>query len=331
MAGAPIHASHQPPRLTLPETLHLLFILLDSTRLKLQSRILTLLSAPSSSSPIPAVAAASASLRRILSSLSIRQLQSALPTSSSTYRAFCRSHGVAPAIDDLGVDEQGQWNGAVMWVGGKPEPTKQKKVLFYCHGGGYVVAMGRGHFEQVRGVVEEGKGEVVAAVLEYGVAPQTEFPGPLRQAVAALKYLFGLGYRAEDIVLSGDSAGGHLALSILSHLLHPHPAVEVLELPAKGRFPAAVLISPWVSFETTASSFATNAEHDYISDTFIGMWAWTAIPWEIRQKEVMAGRYHNEPAKAPGEWWRGLDRVVGRVEVLVGGKEVFRDDIVDWA
>ena len=38
----------------------------------------------------------------------------------------------------------------------------------------------------------------------------------------------------------------------------------------------------------------------------------------------------NTPLRASVEWWEGLSDVVGEVGVLVGGYEMFRDDVEAW-
>lgn len=46
--------------------------------------------------------------------------------------------------------------------------------------------------------------------------------------------------------------------------------------------------------------------------------------------DVAAGKYWGEPAAAPPEWWAGLERVVNKIMITCGEKEVFCDDVVGF-
>ncbi|KAH8721585.1 hypothetical protein GQ44DRAFT_829147 [Phaeosphaeriaceae sp. PMI808] len=54
-------------------------------------------------------------------------------------------------------------------------------------------------------------------------------PAQLQKVAAVLAYLAKQS-EASRIFLAGDSAGGNLVLALLSHILHPHPDVPVVEL-----------------------------------------------------------------------------------------------------
>lgn len=73
--------------------------------------------------------------------------------------------------------------------------------------------------------------------LDYRLAPETCFPGPLHDAVSAyFRLTEELHIPPENIILSGDSAGGGLCLALLMYLRdndYPLPS-------------GAILMSPWV-------------------------------------------------------------------------------------
>lgn len=73
--------------------------------------------------------------------------------------------------------------------------------------------------------------------VDYRLAPETCFPGPLHDVVTAyLRLLEELHIPPENIIISGDSAGGGLALALLLYLRD-----NAYPLPAGG-----ILLSPWV-------------------------------------------------------------------------------------
>jgi acetyl esterase/lipase len=73
--------------------------------------------------------------------------------------------------------------------------------------------------------------------LDYRLAPETRFPGPLHDLVAAyFRLVDELHIPPENIIISGDSAGGGLSLALLMYLRD-----NAYPLPS-----GAILMSPWV-------------------------------------------------------------------------------------
>ena len=95
--------------------------------------------------------------------------------------------------------------------------------------------------------------------LDYQLAPEYPYPTQLNEAEAAYRYLLGeMNINPERIVVAGDSAGGHLALSFLVHLQD-----------SKDQTPkpnGLALFSPWLSLNQTPS---TNADRDVLSAPFL--------------------------------------------------------------
>lgn len=75
------------------------------------------------------------------------------------------------------------------------------------------------------------------AALDYRLAPETRFPGPLHDAVSAyFRLVDDLHISPENIIISGDSAGGGLSLALMMYLRDN-------DYPLPG---GAILMSPWV-------------------------------------------------------------------------------------
>lgn len=73
--------------------------------------------------------------------------------------------------------------------------------------------------------------------INYRLAPETQFPGQLHDAVSAyMRLTVDLKIPPENIIFAGDSAGGGLVLATLLYLRD-----EGYPLPA-----GAILMSPWV-------------------------------------------------------------------------------------
>ena len=62
-----------------------------------------------------------------------------------------------------------------------------------------------------------------------------------------------------------------MALSLISHLLHPHSDVQKVDLaePLAG----ALLISPWTGFDTTIDSVKRNETSDFVTAPAADRWS----------------------------------------------------------
>ena len=131
-----------------------------------------------------------------------------------------------------------------------------------------------------------------------------------------------------NIIFTGDSAGAHLALSLLSHISHPHPSTTVpipsvnLSSPLLG----AVLISPWISFDLSTDSFKRNAWKDCIAVESEKQWssAFLSCPWP---HEEVSDEY-NQAITADSSWWKDLK--VEQILVTAGEEEVLVDGIREF-
>jgi acetyl esterase/lipase len=123
-----------------------------------------------------------------------------------------------------------------------------------------------------------------------------------------------------QIYIAGDSAGANLAIGLMAHLSHPHPAAPRVEL-AEEKLGGVYLISPWVSFNTGSISTKTNQKKDYLScarlkefsNQFVGTFELDG---------------YNMPLSESPSWWQGLQ--VHNLCVVGGEYEIFLTDIEDW-
>lgn len=122
-------------------------------------------------------------------------------------------------------------------------PGGAGKVILYLHGGAYLIGSPATHRGLAASIARYSQRDV--CVLDYRLAPEHPFPAARDDAVAAYRALLTRGYEPSNIVLAGDSAGGHLAL------------ITALQLDAEAeQMPAAlVCFSPVVDF--TAEHFHT--------------------------------------------------------------------------
>ena len=153
-------------------------------------------------------------------------------------------------IRAIGVEvEQTQIAGVdVDWL--RPKNARKDKVLFYLHGGAYVIGSPRTHRQLVSHMARAAG--VVAVLPDYRLAPEHPFPAAIDDAVAVYRGLLESGFKGEDIIISGDSAGGGLSVATLLQLRHAG-----LPMPA-----AAVLLSPFLDLTGSGESATTRADRD---------------------------------------------------------------------
>lgn len=167
-------------------------------------------------------------------------------------------------------------------------------------------------------------------MLEYTLSPEEPCPRQLEQAVEALHYVLRLT-KPENVILAGDSAGGHLITGLLSWIMHPNLNPDGTEdgvrLGEYEKFRGVCLISPMLSFDWGKDSYTRNAHHDYLSaDSVFDI-------LEIFKPESVSFAQALEipdlsPADAPEEWWANMP--VERMLVTVGSWEVFFDSAVGF-
>ncbi|HET8704908.1 MAG TPA: alpha/beta hydrolase, partial [Pseudomonadales bacterium] len=124
------------------------------------------------------------------------------------------------------------------------------RVMLYFHGGAYFMGSPKSHRELTWRLAEASRCRVFA--IDYRMVPDHHFPCWVEDAVTAYRYLLQQGYRAEDIVFAGDSAGGNLVLASLMSIRdqgYPMPL-------------AAICISPWADLSCSGATFLSNMERD---------------------------------------------------------------------
>jgi len=123
------------------------------------------------------------------------------------------------------------------------------------------------------------------------------------------------------VLIGGDSAGGNLALGLLSHLTYPHPLIPHIKA-TTADLAGLLLLSPWVTFNQHANSMTTNAEKDCLDIRALKKWS-------DQFMTTSAADFYNQPKNANAAWWR--EAKVEQIAIVAGGDEVFVDDIVDFA
>lgn len=223
------------------------------------------------------------------------------------------------------------------------DPTKSDIVIFYLHGGGYVSSTPTTYLLfllRLAEVIELSGKTISVFALDYDLAPEARFPLQLHQARAAYNWLISdIGVTTDQLLLMGDSAGGHLALSLLVSFNHPidsagsptspsitdKPTQSIRSLPRPGL--GLVLLSPWLSLSHRPESFSRNTLTDVLTPLFLYRTALRFLgphfePWPPCSPLL------EFLSPSPSITWDSV--LPDWVWVSAGQNEILYDDIIRW-
>jgi epsilon-lactone hydrolase len=186
-----------------------------------------------------------------------------------------------------------------------PAEIKSSATILYLHGGGYTfyAAVTR-HFIAM---LAAHLGVRIFAP-DYRLTPEHPHPAQIEDSVAAYRFLLARGVKPAELVVAGDSAGGHLTFMTLIALRDrnlPQPAL-------------AVGLCSWTDIGARGASFYGNDKYDLVQ-------GWMALKFGEWLKgssgfsnEELSPIHHNFNGLAP-------------LYLQGGGKEVLIDMIRDFA
>ncbi|ETS83001.1 hypothetical protein PFICI_04877 [Pestalotiopsis fici W106-1] len=226
---------------------------------------------------------------------------------------YVKSLGSDPGIKPLPTG--GIWFPTA--VDKNPASRSGKPILLHFHPGGYVMGDVRMDGSFAAGLMTERIGShSFWSLYRLASNPHGKFPAALQDALAAYHYLLkDLSIPASQIVLSGDSAGGHIVICMLRYLAEHGDAVG---LPApKG----ALLFSPATNLAAATNPKSLEENHNYQTDYLDPLFiSWGAS--RFVNNDPAAAPYMNplkKPFKSPCPIW-----------VYCGGCEVFYDDVTEF-
>jgi epsilon-lactone hydrolase len=172
-----------------------------------------------------------------------------------------------------------------LWISAK-NAQDSPGVLLYLHGGGFVCGSPRTH-RQLAARISAAAGLPVL-LLDYRLAPEFPFPAAAEDALAAYRWLLGMGYAPERIVVGGDSAGGHLTACLLADI-----ASARLPMPS-----AAVMLSPFLDLTGAELAARDAAVRDPFVPPAYAVWCGAAYAGELlthRRLDVLKVRKRGWP------------------------------------
>lgn len=134
----------------------------------------------------------------------------------------------------------------------RPIAGGNDKVIYYLHGGGYVVGLSQ-MYRTLACDLSKAAGGATCILLDYDLAPEYLYPAQHEQAWDVwMELTQKQGVLPKNMLIGGDSAGGNLTSSFLLHLRDAG-----YELPK-----AVVLISPWTDMSAEGESYVKNYNVD---------------------------------------------------------------------
>jgi monoterpene epsilon-lactone hydrolase len=178
------------------------------------------------------------------------------------------------------------------------------RVILYLHGGGYYSG-DVNTWRPLYGALTKAS-NIRSFAPTYRLAPEHPFPAAIDDCFGAYRRLLDSGYKAENIVLAGDSAGGTLAIAVMLRAREagvPQPA-------------GAYLISPWTDMEMTEPSIDLKAGVDPYADRAL---------LELFAQWYLQGQSARNPLASPMHAdLKGLPPVL----IQFGSHDVFVDEIM---
>jgi acetyl esterase/lipase len=212
------------------------------------------------------------------------------------------AYPVAQDIDVAPVDADGVAAEWTLAPGSDPA-----RVILFLHGGGYISGSIASHRHMVAQAGREAGARTLA--VGYRLAPEHPHPAALLDAVAAYRFLLEQGIAPGHIAIAGESAGGGLAIAVLTRLRD-----SGVSLPA-----CVWCSSPWVDLEMTGATMTSKAAVDpLIQKPYLS---------ELAAMYLRGGDPHAPLVSPIHADLRGLPPML----IQVGGAETLLDDAVRLA
>jgi len=163
-------------------------------------------------------------------------------------QALDQMMGGAPLAEGVVVEAVTVAARGAEWI--RPPGANDERVVLYLHGGGFRIGSLRAYrpFASQLAVALQ----MPLLVVDYRLAPEHPFPAGLEDCLAGYAWLLATGWRSDQVVLMGDSAGGGLVASTLVASKR-----RGLTQPAAG-----VCLSPLADMSFASTAYARNAATD---------------------------------------------------------------------
>lgn len=120
--------------------------------------------------------------------------------------------GAFPIPDGVTVTKEALAGVPVEWS--RVEGAAEDKLIIYYHGGGFQQVPRGQYMDFPLGAELAARSGVNCVSPDYRLMPEGHFPDTIHDAAAVYTALLEMGYKAENIAVTGESAGGNLSLAL---------------------------------------------------------------------------------------------------------------------
>jgi acetyl esterase/lipase len=191
-----------------------------------------------------------------------------LPQMRAMARMFARPKLANPAVTERTIPGPKNSPPVRILMAGTASGANKPAVL-HVHGGGFVSGSPDANARDMQDLVIEHDCAVIS--VDYRLAPETRFPGPLEDNYAALKWMYAnaseLGIDRKRIAIKGESAGGG------------HAAMLSIAARDRGEVPIClqVLIYPMLDDRTGSSMELPPPLGSFIWTSDANRYGWTSL------------------------------------------------------
>lgn len=183
-------------------------------------------------------------------------------------------------------------------------------VIFYIHGGGWVMGNYATHERLVNELVSQTQAAVVFPV--YMQSPESQFPQTTDNLFAALEHIVAhadeYDFDTDNLIVAGDSVGGNMALVM---------ALLAKQRASEPRIKFMLLLYPVAGADLTTKSYKQFAEGPWLTQKAM-QWFWNAYaPAEWQRDSILAS-----PLRASSEELEGLPPAL----IITAENDVLRDE-----
>lgn len=208
---------------------------------------------------------------------------------------------LAPPV--RGVSRQRATVGGVPGEWYRPRGWSDGVTFIHYHGGGYALCSSRTHRMMIsdlaRAIGARGLG------VEYRLSPEHPYPAGFDDCFSAYLGVLNQGVEPRELLLSGDSAGGALALAVMQQCRqegHPLPR-------------GAVLMSPWPDLTLQGETISSHDAYDYLNADVLRFFAGLYLEGHDPLDPLVSPRYADLSGLPP-------------LLIQAGGSEMFLADII---
>ncbi|ONH65163.1 putative steryl acetyl hydrolase mug81 [Cyberlindnera fabianii] len=226
-------------------------------------------------------------------------------------------NGLGKELEVPGIDK-----GRATFLIEAKDRTPDDPVFVFNHGGAYLLGLFPIFLDTCRLLYNAiGNDRLSILILDYTTSARAKYPTQLDEFS---KTLNKLSESCNKIIIGGDSAGGHLSLSLLRHASYPVNGAQPLKKEAVPY--ATLLISPWVDLSPNSKegTYVTNGKTDLLSGDALYAWGKFFSPDKFEDASI---NFHRDTAVD----WTKIIPNKDNVFVYYGTNEVLAGAILQWA